>query len=244
MISKKYSTNPYDWNIVCECNIQKHIPTYKHWVRHCRTFKTKKWKCHSCRQKGKIHSIDTKNKMKLAAKTKTLLFCTEYKRRQSISKTQKIRYMSMTNEERLLLSKKIINGQTNLSIDKIKDWRKKQSNARKLQMQQNGCIDKFRPSYNKHSIRILEEFAKLNSLTIIHAENNEFGEFHIYDKINKRTYYADAYDPIKNIWIEFDELHHYDRNGILKQQDIQRQQNIEKILNCKIIRIKQNGLSR
>ena len=36
----------------------------------------------------------------------------------------------------------------------------------------------------------------------------------------------------------------YDLDGILKQKDIQRQQNIEKILNCKIIRIKQNGLSR
>lgn len=88
------------------------------------------------------------------------------------------------------------------------------------------------PRYNKNSIKIIEEYGKLHNFNFQHAENG--GEFYI----KELGYWVDGYDKENNVIIEIDECHHYDPNGNLKQKDLIRQYEIEKLLNCKFIRIK------
>lgn len=86
------------------------------------------------------------------------------------------------------------------------------------------------PRYNKLSIRALEQkAAELGIDDLIHAENG--GEFQILG------YFLDGYSPSKNIVIEYDERHHFDSNGNLREKDIIRQQEIEAKLGCTFIRI-------
>lgn len=61
------------------------------------------------------------------------------------------------------------------------------------------------------------------------------GEFKIYDKEHKRTYFADAYSKELNIWVEFDEGHHFER-GLLKEDCRVRENRIKKLLNCCFLR--------
>ena len=37
----------------------------------------------------------------------------------------------------------------------------------------------------------------------------------------------------KNVWLEIDEPHHFDKNGAYKERDIKRQKEIQEALNCK-----------
>lgn len=92
------------------------------------------------------------------------------------------------------------------------------------------------PRYNKSSIKILEEYAEKNNLKLMHAENG--GEFFI----KELGYFVDGYDPINNVVVEFDEPHHFDSNGELKQKDKEREFEIKKLLNCNFIRIKYDQL--
>jgi hypothetical protein len=89
------------------------------------------------------------------------------------------------------------------------------------------------PAYNINSISILEEVAKkLGIKDLQHAENG--GEYHIKDL----GYWVDGYSKEKNIVIEIDEQHHFNKDGSLKEKDIIRQREIEELLKCKFIRIK------
>lgn len=86
------------------------------------------------------------------------------------------------------------------------------------------------PRYNKKSIEIIEKYGEEHGYNFIHAENG--GEYKVIG------YFLDAYDPIKNVVLEIDERHHYDIHGNLKRRDIIRQEEIQKFLNCKFIRIR------
>ncbi len=89
------------------------------------------------------------------------------------------------------------------------------------------------PAYNINSISILEEAAKNLGITDLrHAENG--GEYHIKDL----GYWVDGYSKEKNIVIEIDEQHHFNKDGSLKEKDVIRQKEIEELLGCKFIRIK------
>ena len=91
------------------------------------------------------------------------------------------------------------------------------------------------PAYNLNSIPIIEAKAKELGITDIqHAENG--GEFHI----KELGYWVDGYSKEKNIVIEYDEKHHFNVNGTLKEKDIRRQLEIEKFLNCEFVRVKWN----
>jgi len=90
------------------------------------------------------------------------------------------------------------------------------------------------PNYNPNSIPILEQTASELGITDLqHAENG--GEFYI----TELGYWVDGYSEEKNIVLEYDEPHHFNSDGTLKQRDIERQQEIEEYLNCKFIRISQ-----
>jgi hypothetical protein len=69
---------------------------------------------------------------------------------------------------------------------------------------------------------------------IQHAENG--GEFFI----KELGYWVDGYDHINNIVYEWDETPHYVNNE-LREKDKLRQIEIEKFLNCKFIRIREES---
>lgn len=92
------------------------------------------------------------------------------------------------------------------------------------------------PRYNRDSIAHIEKYAKENSLNFMHAENG--GEYFI----KGLGYFLDGYDPINNVAIEFDEKHHFDTDGNLKEKDKEREKQIKKLLNCEFIRIKYDSV--
>lgn len=99
--------------------------------------------------------------------------------------------------------------------------------------QQSGQIV---PRYNRDSIKYIEEYGKANNLHFMHAENG--GEYFV----SGLGYFLDGYDPINNVAIEFDEKHHFDINGQLKQSDRERERQIVDLLKCKFIRIKHDSI--
>lgn len=111
--------------------------------------------------------------------------------------------------------------------------RKMRLSTLKYLKQQSGQIV---PRYNRDSIRYIEEYGKANNLHFMHAENG--GEYFV----GGLGYFLDGYDPINNVAIEFDEKHHFDANGQLKQPDIKREQQIVHLLKCKFIRIKYDSI--
>lgn len=92
------------------------------------------------------------------------------------------------------------------------------------------------PFYNSKSIPIIEEYGKKYDYKFQHAENG--GEHYI----KELGYWVDGYDKNKNVVVEYDEKHHFNSNGTLKEKDIRRQKEIEEFLGCKFIRIKENKL--
>jgi very-short-patch-repair endonuclease len=50
-------------------------------------------------------------------------------------------------------------------------------------------------------------------------------------------YFVDGYSKEQNIVLEYDEPHHFNSDGNLKESDIIRQNEIEEYLDCTFIRI-------
>jgi hypothetical protein len=94
----------------------------------------------------------------------------------------------------------------------------------------------IQPRYNPVACNYFNRLMEQNGVHIQHAENG--GEFFI----KELGYWVDGYDAENNVVYEFDESHHYSSNGTLKEKDAIRQQEIENILKCKIIRIKESNL--
>jgi predicted DNA binding CopG/RHH family protein len=92
--------------------------------------------------------------------------------------------------------------------------------------------DGFIPGYNKDACRIIDEYGGRHGYDFQHALKG--GEFHI----KELGYWVDGYDKNKNVVIEIDENAHFDENGELSEKDVKRQQEIEKFLKCKFIRLK------
>lgn len=87
------------------------------------------------------------------------------------------------------------------------------------------------PSFNSTFCDILDKMMEEKNIFIQHAMNG--GEFYI----KELGYWLDGYDKINNIAYEFDEKHHFVK-GNLREKDVIRQEEIEKFLGCKFIRIK------
>lgn len=89
------------------------------------------------------------------------------------------------------------------------------------------------PFYNKKACLLFEKLMRENGTFIQHAENG--GEFKVIG------YFVDGYDKENNIVYEYDEDHHFNKDGTLCDRDIQRQRDIEDYLKCKFVRIKDQG---
>jgi hypothetical protein len=90
------------------------------------------------------------------------------------------------------------------------------------------------PSYNKSACKV---FDNINSALGWHGKHAMNGGEHFLAKLG---YWIDYYEPTRNIVIEWDEPHHYNVDGTLKEKDIIRQQQIEECLKCKFFRVKEN----
>jgi hypothetical protein len=88
------------------------------------------------------------------------------------------------------------------------------------------------PAYSPKACKLIDEYGEKNNYNFQHAENG--GEF----RIKGLGYYVDGYDKEKNVVIEIDERHHFDRHGNLSKRDVQRQKEIEEFLGCEFIRLK------
>jgi galactitol-specific phosphotransferase system IIB component len=90
------------------------------------------------------------------------------------------------------------------------------------------------PSYNISSIPIIEQKAmELGITDLQHAENG--GEYYI----RELGYFLDGYSKEKNVVIEYDEKYHFDKSGNLRERDVIRQNEIQQLLGCEFIRIKE-----
>lgn len=85
-----------------------------------------------------------------------------------------------------------------------------------------------RPSIGRNEDRFIKEIELSNNIKI------ERGYF---VRGKESFYYLDGYVPSLNLAIEIDEEHHY-KNNKLREVDKRRQKDIEKILHCSFIRIK------
>ncbi len=88
------------------------------------------------------------------------------------------------------------------------------------------------PNYNKDACKFFDKLNEYLGWKGLHAENE--GEHSVLG------YFLDYYEPELNLVIEWDEQHHYDKIGNLKEKDKNRQQEIEGYLSCNFYRIKEN----
>jgi hypothetical protein len=89
------------------------------------------------------------------------------------------------------------------------------------------------PSYNRHACQVFDNINATLGWNGKYATNG--GE----QFIPELGYWLDYYEPSSNIVIEWDEPHHYNVDGTLKEKDTIRQKQIEEHLKCKFIRVKE-----
>ena len=86
------------------------------------------------------------------------------------------------------------------------------------------------PNYNPTACLRFDIISGELDIFIQHAEN--IGEFRVHG------YWVDGYDKEHNTVYEWDEPHHFNKDGSLKERDIYRQKEITEFLGCEFIRIK------
>jgi len=210
--------------------IYNNIKSYRNSLR-------KNKKCRSCSQRCKTIFRKTIEKMKISQikRWKNL------EERQKQSKRTSGKNNPMYKRGYLLEGK--YNGMYNKSIKDI--WIKRYGKERAKEMWKEYCKKQKLitinrkinngnfgwPNYNKNVCDIIDWINMYYDLNFQHALNG--GEVYL----NKLGYFLDAYDIKRNIIIEFYEKRHYDKNGNLKQKELEREQEIIKLLKCEFIRI-------
>ena len=226
----------YSWN---KCPVNKkrnkgfsgkeHSPETKEKIRQSKTGKNNP-------NYGKSHSEDWKRKISKTMKGKTTWnkgkkLSEEYKKK--ISETLKGR--EFTEEHKRKISESLRKLEPGI-LATFKGKRHTKETKRKMRLNAiKRCEDKYGracPNYNQNACKIIDEYGKKHEYNFQHAENG--GEFHIKELV----YWVDGYDKEKNVVIEVDEKDHFNRNGNLKEKDVQRQKEIADFLKCKFIRIK------
>ena len=87
------------------------------------------------------------------------------------------------------------------------------------------------PKYNPSACKLFDEINTKMNWRGMHAENG--GEYHI----KELGYWVDYYEPNLNLVIEYDEKYH--NNSMYTNKDYGRQKQIEELLGCKFLRIKE-----
>lgn len=145
----------------------------------------------------------------------------------------------LTKETNSIIAKRTETWKKNLSENKFQPtWvNRKHTEETKSKIRNStiaylkSCDPNWQVRYNKASIAIIEKIGRENGWCFCHAENK--GEFK-----TKNGYFLDAYDPVKNIVLEYDEARHYKdaTKNILIEKDIIRQNNIIDELHCDFYR--------
>ena len=82
------------------------------------------------------------------------------------------------------------------------------------------------PHFNRRACKYFDDLNRKNDWNLQHALNG--GEYHL----SHIGYWLDAYDKQRNIVVEYDEPHHFTKNGQLKKKDIDRMNEICEHLKC------------
>jgi len=86
------------------------------------------------------------------------------------------------------------------------------------------------PYFNRIACSYFDNLNKQNGWHLQHAQNG--GEIYL----KEIGYWTDAYDKKKNIVVEYDEKHHFNKNGSLKKKDLDRMTEICHHLKCEFYR--------
>ena len=76
---------------------------------------------------------------------------------------------------------------------------------------------RWQPFYNKSSIPYIVDILNVRYDTEFQHAETDKGEFRIFDELFETHYFADAYCSELNLWIEFDEPHHF-KDGELREE--------------------------
>lgn len=168
---------------------------------------------------GKKHSEKTVNKYK---KDRTGEKNAMYGKNHTLETRKKI---SETRKRNKILGPTISEkGKTKLRLKRIKEIEEGKYNGHQMI-----------PSYNRSACKVFDNINFILGWSGKHATN---GGEHFIPELG---YWLDYYEPTRNIVIEWDEPHHYNVDGTLKEKDITRQKQIEEHLKCKFIRVKEKS---
>lgn len=103
-----------------------------------------------------------------------------------------------------------------------------------IQRRESNCGRILCPRYNPKACKYLETLNSTMGWNLMHAKNG--GEHYI----KELGYWVDGYDKNRNIVVEYDEKHHYDIHGNLKEKDVRRQGEIVESLGCEFYRYNEN----
>jgi len=247
---RQYSRDPNDWNNKCkndDCEniiIYTNLKSYQGAMKRikdgnapvCFSCAAKNWErteeyCEKLR--GRTHTEESKQLMRLRFEKMTDEEFNAYCLQQSVYSTNTWNNLSPKEKSVRIEKLRKLNDRTDEEQKRINKILSEKAYER---ISQYGSRIGFQPAYNIDTIEYIETV--LNNTfetTFIHAENG--GEFKLFDEELKIHYFADAYCPKLNIWIEFDERHKF-KNGNLLDEHIIRHNRIFEILNCKIIRFR------
>ena len=172
---------------------------------------------------GKKHSDDTKQKISNSNKGK--VFSKETKRKLSESKIG-----DKNPTKRLDVRIKISNTiKRNPRIFSDETKRKISIKSREQMLRRIEMLGiKPRPNFSPKACKYFDKLNEEKSWNLRHAMNG--GEKRVI------CYFVDGYDEKRNIVIEYDEPHHYDIYGQLKEKDVVRMKDIMSLINCKFYR--------
>jgi hypothetical protein len=195
---------------------------------------------------GKHHTEETKEKLRQQFYTEKRIALSksdEYRKKVSdgLKKSSKLKYSRSRPEYRKKISEALKKSEKRKQILNSDDYKKKRREItinrikylRSLGAEQNHY---FLPNFNVKACEYFDSIMKETKTNIQHALNG--GEY----IIEELGYFLDGYDKENNIVYEYDEPHHYDFNGNLKEADVKRQDEITKFLGCKFVRIKEKDL--
>lgn len=230
---------PDQWKITCTgCKVKEIVYVrFKRFHTNLLTIESgKDVLCNSCDRIGRKPSDEAKLNMSKAAKTRKIDPVNETIRSNKIREAHKNRYSNMSPEERADLTDRISNGYKTMDPEKKKRHYQRVSECNIERILRTGPLDRFIPGYNISTIQIIDTvLSEQYNTKFMHAENG--GEFKIYDREVRKFYYADAYSPELNLWIEFDEKKKF-KNNSLPVEHLIREERIKILTGCEMIRIK------